>query len=634
MAALYLDNLLHWTGQVMVIGALGLILPLILRVRHPRSQLLYCHFLLAVCVLLPLIQPWRHLLIVIGHATTAASTLGPNFTGAHVASAGVAWNVVVLWILLAGTAARLCWLALGLWRIRRYRVAATPLIPIPAAVEAASALTQTDALVCSSSSAPGPVTLGFFHPIVLLPESFRALGEEAQCAIVCHELLHVRRHDWLLTVSEEIAAALLWFNPAIWWLLAHTRLAREQVVDEEVVRLTRARDPYLDALLAIAGKRTELDLVPVPSFLRRRHLTHRIHYLLKEASMSKLRLLISYAAIAAVLAMAGWFTLAALPLVGSAQVKEAQPPDEAGVSVDPGGTILHRAAVPYPPAALYHHIEGTVVAELTLRKNGEVADAHVLSGPEDLRAAVLWSVLQWHYATEGQSPQTVQVTVNFSAPNSANSPAPNPQMDASANSKETYGILASIDVGPLPEPLQGAVWEKVKSFQGQPFSNFLMRQVEKAVSGLDSHMGFRWQTSKDGTNQTLTLFLAPSFIPAPPFDQLSFEPRASSETTKQFPSSGAPRIVVGGGVMEKKLVHKVDPVYPPLAKAAGIRGTVVLDVLIASDGSVDDVRLSQGPTLLAPSAIEALKQWTYKPTTIGGTPVEVVTQVRVPFGTE
>ena len=87
--------------------------------------------------------------------------------------------------------------------------------------------------------------------------------KEAQCAVLCHELLHVRRHDWLATVFEEMVGALLWFNPAIWWLVARTRLAREQVVDEEVVRLTSARAPYLDALLALAGKRLQPDLAPV-----------------------------------------------------------------------------------------------------------------------------------------------------------------------------------------------------------------------------------------------------------------------------------------------------------------------------------------------------------------------------------
>jgi len=45
--------------------------------------------------------------------------------------------------------------------------------------------------------------------------------------------LHVRRHDWLITLIEELAGTLLWFNPAIWLLLAQTRLAREQLVDAE-----------------------------------------------------------------------------------------------------------------------------------------------------------------------------------------------------------------------------------------------------------------------------------------------------------------------------------------------------------------------------------------------------------------
>jgi len=634
MAALSLENLLHWTVQVMVIGALGLVLPLILRLRHPRTQLLYCHFLLALCVLLPFVEPWRHPLLVIGGETVTPSPAAPMAAVAHTAGVAVPWNVIVLWILAAGAAARLSWLAAGLWQIRRYRISSTPLFPLPPAVEAAEALTGSEALVSISSSAPGPVTMGFAHPVVLLPESFRTLGEEAQCAVLCHEFLHVRRHDWLATVLEEIVGGLLWFNPAIWWLVARTRLAREQVVDEEVVRLTSARDPYLDALLAIAGKRVEPDLAPAALFLRRRHLTQRVHYLLKDVAISRLRLLLSYASIAAVLALAGWFTLAALPLTGSAQVKEAEAPDEPGVSVDPGGTILHRVAVPYPPSASFHQIGGTLVAELTLRKNGEVADARIVSGPEEMRAAVLWSVLQWHYATDGQTEHTVQATVTFHAPAPVGHTPPDPDIEAALNSKQSDGVLARIDASALPEPIRSSVWERVKAFQGQPFSNYLMRQIEKAAFGVDSHMGFLWWNDRDGRDHTLTLFLGPRFLPPPPFDRFDFEPQTSSERAKQFPTTGKPRVVVGRGVMESKLVNKVDPVYPKQAEAAHVRGVVLLDVLIASDGRVAAVHLWQGDPALAQAAVDAVKQWTYKPTTIGGQPVEVVTLVRVPFGTE
>jgi len=172
-----------------------------------------------------------------------------------------------------------------------------------------------------SSDVPGPVMLGVFRPVVLLPNSFLSLDDEAQCGIAAHELLHVQRHDWLVTLIEELAGALLWFNPAVWWLLAQTRLAREQLVDAEAVRLTSAREPYIHALLAIARLRPALDLAPAPLFLRRRHLTQRMQSLLKDVSVSGFRLLSSYASIAVILALAGWLSIVSFPLVGRPQVQ-------------------------------------------------------------------------------------------------------------------------------------------------------------------------------------------------------------------------------------------------------------------------------------------------------------------------
>jgi hypothetical protein len=128
-----------------------------------------------------------------------------------------------------------------------------------------------------------------------------------------------------VTLLEELAGALLWFNPGIWLLLSQTRLVREQLVDAEAVRLTAAREPYIDALLAIARQRPVLDLAPAPLFLRRRHLTQRMHLLLKEASMSKLRLLSSYCSITAILAFAVWFGCLNFPLTGQPQIQQAEP---------------------------------------------------------------------------------------------------------------------------------------------------------------------------------------------------------------------------------------------------------------------------------------------------------------------
>src|SRR4029077_3957447 len=131
--------------------------------------------------------------------------------------------------------------------------------------------------------------------------------------------------DWLVTLLEELAGALLWFNPAAWWLLAQTRLAPGDLVDAEAIRLTSAREPYIQALLAIARSRPVLDLAPAPLFLRRRHLTQRMHALLKEVPVSGLRLLSSYAFIVALIAIAAWSSTLSFPLIGSPQVQRIAP---------------------------------------------------------------------------------------------------------------------------------------------------------------------------------------------------------------------------------------------------------------------------------------------------------------------
>jgi hypothetical protein len=197
--------------------------------------------------------------------------------------------------------------------------------PIPEPVKAASALTHTDALICTSSEISSPFTLGRLAPVVLVPDSTLALPEEALCGVICHELLHIARHDWMITIFEELTGALLWFNPAAWWLLAQTRLAREQLVDAEVVRLTAARESYIDSLLSIARTGSMLDLAPAPLFLRKRHLTLRLHLLLKEVPMSHTRLLSSYGSIAAVVAAAGWLACTSFPLIGQPQKADPNP---------------------------------------------------------------------------------------------------------------------------------------------------------------------------------------------------------------------------------------------------------------------------------------------------------------------
>ena len=105
-----------------------------------------------------------------------------------------------------------------------------------------------------------------------------------------------------------------------------------------------------------------------------------------------------------------------------------------------------------------------------------------------------------------------------------------------------------------------------------------------------------------------------------------------SSTPMAVPKVATPqRVRVSSGVQSGLLVRKVNPTYPPLARQARIQGVVILQAQISKDGSIENLQLISGHPMLAPSAIEAVKQWKYKPYLLNGEPVEVETQVQVNF---
>lgn len=96
------------------------------------------------------------------------------------------------------------------------------------------------------------------------------------------------------------------------------------------------------------------------------------------------------------------------------------------------------------------------------------------------------------------------------------------------------------------------------------------------------------------------------------------------------PAVNAP-LRVSQGVAQGFLVHQVKPMYPPLARQARIQGAVVVQAIIGKDGTVENLRLISGHPMLAPAAIEAVRQWRYRPYTLNGMPVEVETEITVNF---
>ena len=105
-----------------------------------------------------------------------------------------------------------------------------------------------------------------------------------------------------------------------------------------------------------------------------------------------------------------------------------------------------------------------------------------------------------------------------------------------------------------------------------------------------------------------------------------------SSTPVAVPKVATPqRVRVSQGVSSGLLIKKVQPAYPPLARQARIQGQVLLQAQISKDGSIENLSLISGHPMLAPAAIEAVKQWRYKPYMLNGEPVAVDTQVVVNF---
>ncbi len=105
-----------------------------------------------------------------------------------------------------------------------------------------------------------------------------------------------------------------------------------------------------------------------------------------------------------------------------------------------------------------------------------------------------------------------------------------------------------------------------------------------------------------------------------------------NSTTVAVPKIATPqRVRVSSGVQSGLLVRRVNPSYPPLARQARIQGVVLLQAQISKDGNIENLQLISGHPMLAPAAIEAVKQWKYKPYLLNGEPVEVETQVQVNF---
>jgi TonB family protein len=569
-------NFVAFSAQSAVIAAAALALPMLLRITSAQLRYSFWRAVLAFCLLLPWLQPWRSvpspdIAQPLAGTTTTIEVIPP--TSASLPFLDPVLLIVIL--VLAGALVRLLWLAVGYLKLRALRGAGESAADdeyreLQALLEAAADVRYVEAVA-------QPVTFGWRHPVVLLPAPLRDEPAPIREAVVAHELVHIRRGDWVWVVGEEVVRSVFWYHPALWWLVSRIQLAREELVDLTVVASTGRRRAYLAALVALANATR---VGPAPAFAWRRHLFRRIMLISQEDAMSARRLILSAAAAVIAATVCAWYAMNAFPLSASdlpAPVQAAAGPlERAAQPVSSENPVPRRQTgdpIDVPRELSQASATATVLIKLTIDQSGNVAEARVT-----------WLNLQ----------------------------TPDP-------SSSTQAVVDAVVVAAL---------DGVRRWRFDPPAKAPIAFETQVTFGSGRYATYRWPAARS---------VPPPPPPPPPPPAV---PAVGSAPPAPTPPPSAeratPRALAGirvgqGGLPVPRKLLDVRPVYPPEALAARVQGIVILEIRIDEGGLVDDVQVLRSIPELDDAAIAAVRQWQFQPTLLNGVATPVVMAVTVQF---
>jgi ankyrin repeat protein/beta-lactamase regulating signal transducer with metallopeptidase domain len=279
----------------------------------------------------------------IGSATSAAIELAfPRDTMAPVrraASSGLdislAEAVRLIWA--GGTALLLGLLAHALWKVQRIRRTGIPWITGQSLANeiAKQSGPQARATVMLHEDVAAPVTCGWRHPAIILPDDARSWTEADLQRTFVHELEHVRRSDWITQLTARMICAAYWFHPLTWMVWRRLCLECERACDDAVVNRMERTD-YAEQLVTLAERMSARDAQPVLSMARRSDLSVRVRAVL---DATQLRGRAGAAAVAAACALVAVFALVVAPV----RVEAVRDLNAVGDPVSASGDLLTAA---------------------------------------------------------------------------------------------------------------------------------------------------------------------------------------------------------------------------------------------------------------------------------------------------
>jgi len=635
----------------------------------------------------------------------------------------VALDHALPWMLMAwfaGVVLFVVRLNVGLLVARRMRLVATTAAPaeLQQAFDALRRRLGVERAVRLMHSAlvEAPTVIGWLRPVVLVPVScLTGLSTMQIEAIFAHELAHIRRHDYLVSVLQSVIETLLFYHPAVWWVSRQVRRERECCCDEMAVAVGGDRLAYARALSALAERRSFS-----PEFALGSNgglLTMRIKRLLGRTEGSAVSQFAAFTVLALVVALAGSYVvtvaraeasaasraarvasrtpielepvapmnlqIAPLPLrpfqmKESVKLAQAEAPAAPVASPSPppppaplvrlpqaaadgperipsgvvAGMILTKVDPVYPAEAKAAHVQGAVILHAIISKTGTVEKLEVISGNGMLVNAARDAVSKWTYKPYMLNGQPVEVetsiTVNYTLGDSTAASGPVPPADeASDGVKQIRGDVIGPVLIYVPEPeyTELARQDKVEGFvlinmvvdeQGLPQHLHVSRGLGDGLDekALEAVRQYRFKpATENGKPVAVYLNVEVNFELAASPAQIRerIEATLKAQEEQAYGDALQPK-AVGGGVIGPIPIYQPSPTFSEEAKKAKFSGVVTVSLIVDATGKPQNVHVTKGVGMgLDEKAVEAVKQYRFKPATENGKPVAVFENVEVNF---
>ena len=490
-----------------------------------------------------------------------------------------------------------------------------------------------------------PMTFGVLRPTVLLPREARAWSGERRRVVLLHELAHVLRGDAVTHLLGRTALVLHWWNPLAWTMWREFLKERERATDDLVLRAGTTASDYAGHLLEIA--RT-MQVRPASAaagvaMARRSQLEGRLLAILdgRTARGQQGRAATVGAVVLAIAIMA---PLAAVRAQSQAE-QNAPPAVEATIlaaNAQKNHDILDQAAVAYEQLRKFAEAQKLRQASLSLTEqvSGQLSKDYAIALVKlgDLarkRGAYQESTDYYTKALEqGDRPDVLSALMNLGRDSWRG--------DVSG----VLGRLLTINKDPA-KALEYLTRARNVASNGNDLGTAMtwmamVRQAdpEGAAEADSLYRGAMASEEPDSAAQALTLDFYAQYLNTHDRAEEAavLEARAKAIHTARAAAlspvlaSWSQAVRVGGGVTAPSLLSKIEPEYSEEARATKLQGTVLVKVVVDTDGLAKDIQVlkSQGMGL-DEQAVIAITQWKFKPGMKDGVPVPVLAQIEINF---